>query len=68
MALRELDRFAVDVEPGIYTDGTRVARSPADAWRAVHKSPPTRNKNALPDGWRLELGGHGWWMSKCLKT
>lgn len=70
IALRELDRFAGPVGPrgaGVYTNGTQVVSSPADAWRAANKKPPSGSRgSALPEGWRLEEGQHGYWMSKCL--
>ena len=70
MALRQLDQYAGqpstrgDVE--IYTDGLREVLTIADAWRAAKLARPPKNHNALPPGWRLEEGWHGWWMSKCI--
>ena len=70
MALRRLDEFAGRPSKmgdfDIYTDGTREAQTIADAWRAAKLTRPKKNTRALPPGWRLEKGWHGWWMSKCL--
>lgn len=70
IALRTLDQFAGPVGPkgeGVYTDGTKIARSPADAWRVAKQARPAHaSAKALPSGWRFEEGEHGWWMSKCL--
>lgn len=60
-------RIVVDGETssGLYTDGTHVFSSVADVWRHVGRRKP-RNVQ-LPEGWYAEEGGHGWWMSKCIR-
>lgn len=66
--LRALDRNAAGVagaSGGVYTDGTRLVSSVADAWRASNLPRP-RDTKALPPKWYYEAGYHGWWMSKCI--
>lgn len=70
MALRELNKYAGPVGPvgeGVFTDGVRVTKSPADAWRVAKQVRPARTPaTSLPIGWTFEEEAHGWWMSKCL--
>lgn len=70
IALRELNKYAGPVGAGgkgVFTDGVRVAKSPADAWRVAKQVRPTRAPaTLLPNGWMFEEGAHGWWLSKCL--
>lgn len=66
--LRAVDENAAGVAGspgGVYTDGTRVVSSVADAWRAIGEKNP--RAKTLPPGWYFEHGDHGWYMSKCLR-
>ena len=48
----------------VYVDDEgRVASSVAEAWALAGGTPRAR---ALPDGWKRDAGGHGYWMSKCV--